>query len=82
MGNVGTVEGINGGVYAVEIECDRILRVAGPLGDKGLPRPIAYMETELREILDKLPVHLIVRLEDFVAKQGSFVAGAIFTTLR
>ena len=75
MGNVGTVEGIDGGDYAVEMEADRILRVAGPLlrhKEKEHPRWFSYGETYLRQYLDETPAHAIVRLEDFRAKQDSF----------
>ena len=84
MGSVGTVEDMDGRVYAVEMEmemeAERVLHVAGPLREhieKRQSRDFTYSEISLRRYLDKRD-HFFVRLEDFCAKPGSFLPPMTF----
>ncbi len=82
MRNYGTVQGRDGGIYAVEVRdatrkdpTENTLRIAGPLQKPGDPLTV-YATAWLKIFLEKTPLRAVMRLEDVELVPGSYRPGA------
>ena len=88
MSNYGTVQGRDGGIYAVEVSdaartdpTESTLRIAGPLQKPGNPLTV-YDATWIKIFLERTPLRAVMRLEDIDLVPGSYRPGSRSHTKR
>ena len=88
MSSYGTVQGRDGGIYAVEVNdaarkdpTEGTLRIAGPLQKPGDPLTV-YDATWIKIFLERTPLRAVMRLGDIDLVPGSYKPGSHYRKKR